>query len=176
MRLKVCALLLVVLAACNSYCAEVVQQDAKPLTVSYSKGAVEHYIVKWAGTIDVNKYETGHPAEPLNGWLFDTRQCHWSITSSIVRKVYLLNHNGQEFAEEVLTTPLTENFANKGSDYVVTQLRPENCGDAQSRFDSDVNDSKKHMVAVFPKDVAKDYEAVINTMKDWPDVTHVQPK
>ena len=75
-----------------------------------------------------------------------------------------------------MTTPLVENFANKGSDFVVTALRPENCGDADARFRSDVADSAKHMVEVFASNVAKDYQAVIGTMKGWPKVKEVQPK
>jgi hypothetical protein len=156
--------------------AQVLQQDAKPITVIYTSGEVEHYVVKWTGTRDIDHHEDGHPSEPLNGWFTDTRQCHWSIASRIIRKVYLLNHNGQEYAQDELTTPLVENFANKGSDFVLTQLRPENCGDANARYQSDVADSAKHMAEVFPSNVAKDYQTVIDTMKSWPKVKNVQPK
>jgi hypothetical protein len=161
--------------ACVCY-ADVLQQDEKPITVTYKSGEVEHYIVKWSGTRDIDHHEDGHPSEPLNGWLTDTRQCYWSIASRITRKVYLLNHNGQEYAQDALTTPLVENFANKGSDFVVTQLRPENCGDTDARYKSDVANSTKHMSDVFPPNVAKDYQTVISTMKAWPNVKDVQPK
>lgn len=163
------------LLICACY-ADILQQDAKPITVVYKSGEVEHYVVKWTGTRGIDHHEDGHPSEPLKGWLTDTRQCHWTISSQIVRKVYLLNHNGQEYAQEELTTPLVENFANKGSDFVLTQLRPENCGDADARYQSDVADSTKHMAEVFPDNVAKDYQAVIQTMKGWPNVKEVQPK
>jgi len=156
--------------------AQVLQQDTKPITVNYTSGEVEHYVVKWTGSRDIDHHEDGHPSEPLNGWFTDTRQCHWSIASRIIRKVYLLNHNGQEYAQEEFTTPLVENFANKGSDFVLTQLRPENCGDANARYQSDVADSAKHMADVFPTNVAKDYQTVIDTMKGWPKVKSVQPK
>jgi len=155
---------------------EILQQDAKPITVLYKSGEVEHYIVRWTGSRDIDHHEDGHPSEPLKGWFTDTRQCHWSIDSRIVRKVYLLNHNGQEYAQEELTTPLVENFANKGSDFVVTALRPENCGDADARYRSDVADSAKHMAEVFPGNVQKDYQTIIQTMKGWPNVKDVQPK
>jgi len=137
--------------------ADVLQQDAKPVTVVYKNGDVEHYIVRWTGTRDINHYEDGHPSEPLNGWFTDTRQCHWSIDTRVIRKVYIVNHNGQEYVQEQFTTPLVENFANKGSDFVLTQLRPENFGDANARFQSDVADSAKHMSEVFGPNVAKDF-------------------
>jgi hypothetical protein len=156
--------------------AQVLQQDAKPISVTYTSGEVEHYIVRWTGSREVDHHEDGHPSEPLKGWFTDTRQCHWSIASRITRKVYLLNHNGQEYAQEELTTPLVENFANKGSDFVLTQLRPENCGDANGRYQSDLADSTKHMADAFPSNVAKDYETLIKTMSSWPTVKSVQPK
>ncbi len=164
-------------ALLTSVCfAQVLQQDAKPITVTYISGEVEHYVVKWTGSRDIDHHEDGHPSEPFNGWFTDTRQCHWSIASRIIRRAYLLNHNGQEYAQDELTMPLVENFANKGSDFVLTQFRPENCGDANARYQSDVADSAKHMADVFPSNVAKDYLTVINTMKSWPQVKNVQPK
>ena len=160
----------------GAYAGEVTQTDSKPITVSYTVGADEHYIVRWAGTIDIEHHEDGHPSEPLKGWFTDTRQCHWAISSRITRRVFLLNRNGQEYVQEELTTPLTQNFANKGSDFVVTQLRPENCGDAEGRFQSDVADSKKHMHDVFQQVVTSDFAVVSSTMKGWPKVKNVDPK
>ena len=156
--------------------AQILQQDAKPVTVVYGSGEVEHYIVKWTGSRDIDHHEDGHPSVPLKGWITDTRQCHWSIASRIVRKVYLLNHNGQEYVQEEFTTPVVENFANQGGSFVLTQLRPENCGDANPRYESDVANSTKHMADLFPSSVAKDYQTVINTIRAWPKVKSVQPK
>ncbi|MBB5337840.1 hypothetical protein [Tunturiibacter gelidoferens] len=156
--------------------AQILQQDAKPITVVYMSGEVEHYVVKWTGSRDIEHHEDGHPSEPLKGWITDTRQCHWSIATRIVRKLYLLNRNGQEYAQEELTTPLVENFANQGSDFILTQLRPENCGNANSRYESDVANSTKHVAELFPTNVAKDYQVVLNTLRTWPNVKSVQPK
>ena len=160
----------------SCYAQEVLQSDSKPISVVYKTGEVEHYIVKWTGQRVIDHHEDGHPSEPLKGWLTDTRQCYWSIDSSILRRVYLLNKNGQEFAQAELTTPLVNNFANKGSDFVVTALRPENCGDANARYQSDVANSAQYMAQAFPPNVAKDYQTVISTMKGWPNVKDVQPK
>jgi len=168
-----CILGLVLIGVCY---ADILQQGSKPVAVKYKNGNVEHYVVKWTGTRTIDHHEDGHPSEPLNGWLTDTRQCHWSISSQIIRKVYLLNQNGQEYAQEELTTPLVENFANKGSDFVLTQLRSENCGDANARYQSDVNDSTKHMSDAFPGVVDSDYKKVIETMKGWPNVQSILPK
>ncbi|HEX4038645.1 MAG TPA: hypothetical protein VHX37_11355 [Acidobacteriaceae bacterium] len=154
---------------------EVVQTDAKPIKVVYNSGEVEHYIVRWQGTRKIDHHEDGHPSEPLKGWLTDTRQCFWSIDTQILRRVYLLNHNGQEFAQDELTSPLVEHFANKGSDYVVTQLRPENCNDADTRYKSDVADSTKHMAQVFSSVAGPDYQAVLAKMRAWPGVKSVEP-
>jgi hypothetical protein len=167
---------LMALEALHVNAQETLQQDAKPITVSYESEAVEHYVVRWTGLRDVNHREDGHPSEPLKGWFTDTRQCFWEINSRIVRRVYLLNHNGQQYAQEELTTPLAENFANKGSDFVLTQLRSENCGDADARFRSDVANSSKHMADVFPANVEKDYSDVLAIMRKWPGVKTVQPK
>jgi hypothetical protein len=171
--LHVCILTCLIVGICY---ADVLQTDSKPITVTYKSGEVEHYIVRWTGSRDVDHHEDGHPSEPLKGWFTDTRQCHWSINSRITRTVYLMNKNGQEFAQQELTTPLVENFANKGSDFVLTQLRSENCGDADARYKSDLADSVKHMAEALPPNAAKDYQTVINAMKGWPNVKEVQPK
>jgi hypothetical protein len=136
---------------------------------------VERYVLHWSGTVNDNHYEDGHPSEPFKGWFTDTRQCHWTITSRIARTVSLVNHNGEPFQRTELAVPLSLSFANKGSDFVLLDLAPENCGKAQARYESDLANSRQHIRDSFGPGVAEDFASVLVTMRSWPQVNRVQP-
>lgn len=65
-------------------------------------------------------------------------------------------------------------FANQGSDFGLLALRPENCGDSEARFDSDVKDARNAVKAQLPNILATDAAKVKTTLKGWPNVVAVE--
>lgn len=133
-----------------------VQTKQLAYTVKYKDGTLEHYLATWNGTVRNEWHEDGHPAEPLNGWFTDTRQCHWMITGEIVRQVSLINKLGQQFNESVLSKTYNSQMMNKGTDLNVLTLSPGNCGSTQARMSSDVSGVEQRLLKVFPTITATD--------------------
>jgi hypothetical protein len=65
-------------------------------------------------------------------------------------------------------------FSGKGSDFKVTQLRPENCGDADARFNSDVNDAKNNVMGAMDGVIANDLSKVTSDLTGLPNVVAVK--
>lgn len=152
---------------------EIVQQNALPLNVTLDSGADENYLVQWVATIDSQKSETGHPSEPLKGWLTDTRQCHWDIKSEILRKVYYLGPQGQTVTEQSVSKVYSGGFRNEGNSFVFERLSAENCGDANARYESDVKDAHSAVNSLFPNVVREDQVAVQADISRLPHVKGV---
>jgi hypothetical protein len=157
--------------------AEVVGEQSKPILVKRKSGTVEHYVVKWTATISISHYESGSPAKPFEGHFIDDRQCHWDITSQVVRHLFITNEDGQLFEYPGFATPLNLPFQNQGSSFVILNgLRGENCNDAQGRFQSDVSNAHVAVGQVFNTVIANDFKTVLDTIKSWPNVKEVGPQ
>jgi hypothetical protein len=138
--------------------AEDVQSSERLFAIKYKDGTLERYKVRWVAYANMDVREDGHPAVPLKGWITDTRQCFWTITSHIDRRVYLLNKLGQEFSAQDLFRTYNTDFTNKGSDFVVLKFRSENCGDCAARRDSDFNNAKTNLRSVYDNAVKIDLD------------------
>jgi len=136
--------------------AVVVQQDLLPVTTKLDSGELRTYLVQWIATIGSHKTETGHPSEPLNGWFTDTRQCHWEIRTEVHRTVYFLDPQGKLATAQSASSVFSGGFNNQGSDFVFQNLRPENCGDAAARYDSDLKNANSTVGTTFAKVVRED--------------------
>ena len=144
---------------------EVIQQD-RAFVVKYADGTQERYLVAYRGFVQQNARESGGPAVPKDFKFIDDRQCHWTITSRVQRIVYLSHRSGRQIPYEKLTVRWQVPFSSKGSDFVLTQLRSENCNDAWSRFQSDLNNAKARVRDEFPKLQQADLEALRKAMSD----------
>lgn len=142
--------------------AETLRNTERGVTVKYSDGFTEKYVVVYNGIVNVTKEERGGPAKPLEGKLIDDRQCYWSIQTFVERQIYSLNRQGQRSILEGYNNRFETNFANKGSDFKLLQLRSENCGDAQDRFNSDVNNAKQSIHNQFDSIVTTDLNTLQN--------------
>jgi|HubBroStandDraft_6_1064221.scaffolds.fasta_scaffold93960_2 hypothetical protein len=150
--------------------AEVIEQDVLPFIAKLDSGELKTYLVQWVATINSQKSETGHPSEPLKGWLTDTRQCHWGIRTEIHRTVYYLDATGKPAVVENATSVFSGGFANQGSAFVFENLRPENCGDADGRYKTDLKDAHVAVGSVFEKVVKEDRDAVKSELSRLPHV------
>jgi hypothetical protein len=153
--------------------AETVQSKERTFALKYTDGTVEHYKVTWFATLDPEVHEDGHPAEPLKGWLTDTRQCHWSIASHIDRQVSMVNKVGQTFAQSSLSKTYSSDFTNKGSDFMVLGFRSENCNDAADRRNSDINNARANLNDVFGGIVDADLSRLKDEVKSNAEVLEV---
>jgi hypothetical protein len=142
-------------------------------TVKYRNGATEKYLAEWTATVDVDKSESGGPAKPLEGKLVDDRKCHWTIVTTVVRRLYLTNQTGERFEKKDFATPHAVKFANQGSDFKLEQLRPENCGDAEARFQSDLTDARNAAKNALPQVIDSDAKTVKSILRGWPNVVDV---
>ncbi len=144
---------------------EVIQQD-RSFRVKYADGTQERYLVAYRGYVSQNAHESGGPAIPEKFKFVDDRQCHWTINSRIQRIVNLVHRSGRQIPYEKLSVRWQVPFTGKGSDFVLTQLRSENCNDAWPRFQSDVNDAKGRVRSEFPNVVAADTDTLKKLMSD----------
>ena len=152
---------------------ESVKTETRPLTVKYSNGRTEQYMVEWSGTVHNRHWESGGPAVPLSGHFVDDRQCHWELTPKIVRKLYFVNANGDRFAKEDLTEAYNVTFANQGSSFMLIGLRSENCGDADARYRSDVNNAHTNLTQQWETMVNADFQKLVGQIKEWQKVVKV---
>lgn len=135
-----------------------ISERQKPFLVKYKGGVSERYVAKYVGEVDVSKWESGGPSTLTHP--IDNRQCHWQINTAIQRDVCLVNVSGQQFCKGDMHRVYGTSFAGKGSDFVLTQLHSENCGDAQGRFNSDVNDAKNAVANAMDSVMANDLDRV----------------
>jgi hypothetical protein len=154
--------------------AQTVLQDTQPLYVRLDSGRTDDYYVQWVATIDPLKSETGHPSEPLNGWLTDTRQCKWTIGSQIVRTVFYIDEDGKALKQNSVAAVYSAGFSNEGSDFVFTNFRPENCGDAEAKYQSDLKNARSHIREIFPTVIAADRAKVAADIAKLPHVKRVE--
>lgn len=113
-----------------------VQRQERSLTVEYKNGSKLENAVVFTGYINVVHYEDGEASTLTHP--IDTRKCHWTVTPTITRQTFVVLPDGERAEKSDLKSVYNVPFQNQGSDFVLTQLRPENCGDAQSRYNSDV--------------------------------------
>lgn len=138
---------------------EIAHQD-RMFRARYADGTQERYLVAYRGIVKQYARESGGPAIPEQGKFIDNRQCHWNIDSRIERTVYLVHRSGRNIPYEKLSNRWQVPFTNKGSDFVLTQLRSENCNDAWARFASDVTNAKQRVNAEFVTVIASDLETL----------------
>jgi hypothetical protein len=154
---------------------QVVKQQLTPVNVTLDSHVVEKYLVHWLATISYKKGEDGHPAEPLKGWLTDTRKCHWTIQSEVLRKLYYINAEGQPATYIGASRIFHSGFGNQGSDFVLTQLRPENCQDegAVARYMSDLHDARTAVSKKFASVIVEDRKQLARELGKLPHVANV---
>ena len=120
---------------------ETVGSRQKSFLVTYPDGSKETYVVRYRALVSYRKWQTGEASKPP-GHFIDDRQCHWDITTQVDRDVCLTSKSGQQFCQGSLSRVYGTSKAGKGSDFVLLKLHPETCGDAEGRYNSDVNDAK----------------------------------
>jgi Trypsin-like peptidase domain len=153
---------------------QVVGQDTAPVIVTLDSGKVEKYLVQWIGTVDSTKVEEGHPAELLHGYFTDTRKCRWNIQSEVLRKMYYLDDKEHVSTEDAESKIFAGGFANQGSDFVFSSIRPENCNDAAPRYLSDVGNAKSAVGNHFRDIISDDRGRIVTELAKLPHVKEVK--
>lgn len=120
--------------------AEEIGTQTRTYRVQYSDGATENYSVIYHGIVEPKKWQTGKPSTTFHP--LDTRKCHWTIETYVTREACLVSRGGQQFCKGQATRVYGISFAGKGSDLQLERLHPENCNDANARYNSDVTDAK----------------------------------
>lgn len=121
---------------------ETVGARQKSFQVTYLDGSKETYVARYRALVSYRKWQTGEASKPMSGHFIDDRQCHWDITTQVDRDVCLTSKSGQQFCQGSMSRVYGTSKAGKGSDFVLLKLHPETCGDAEGRYNSDVNDAK----------------------------------
>jgi len=153
--------------------AEEVDSEQRSIAVRYKNGDVEHYLISWTADMGVELREDGAVAQPGQGRFVDDRRCHWSVSGSITRQVFLLDHAGDQYSSAELVRVYAKAKRDQGSAFVVTTLTPDNCGAATARRDGDYMDVKRRLLTDFPATVEADVVALRLELKARPDVTRV---
>lgn len=121
---------------------ENVGEYSQAYRITYEDGDTERYIANYTGQVRYRHWESGGPSKPLEGKFVDDRQCHWTIQSLIDRKVCLVSRDGRQYCQGNMNRVYGVQMAGQGSDFVLERLRPENCGDTQARYESDLNNAR----------------------------------
>lgn len=159
-------LLLLTMGFNQNVFSEVIGERTRSFIVKFADGGSERYVAKYIGKVNLNKWESGKPStwdHPV-----DTRQCHWTIESYVERESCLASKTGETFCKGELNRMFGTSFTNKGSDFVVTGLRRENCGNAESRYQSDVSNAKNTVNDLLGRILEEDTASYISDLK-----THV---
>jgi hypothetical protein len=152
-------LMLSILIMASPYASgETLRNTERTVNVKYSDGFVEKYIVAYNGVVNVAKEERGSARFP------DNRQCFWSIQTYVGRQIYSVNRQGQRAVLEQFNRKFETAFANQGDDFKILKLRPENCNDANNRFESDVNNAKQAIQQKFEPIVTEDLKTLKNVL------------
>jgi hypothetical protein len=153
--------------------ADVATTKERAFTVKYKDGTLERYNVTWVAVYEPQVREDGHPAIPLQGWFTDTRQCHWSISSHVDRRVAIINKVGQSFSESGLSKTYNSDFTNKGADFMLLGFRSENCNDSMARRESDINNAKANLLTIFDGLVEADLQKLKAEVRSNAEVVEV---
>lgn len=171
---KLCAVgtcMAILLTQMSNARAEVQEQTAlnvgqveRTLRAFYADGTSEQYVIRYVGTLERFKEQTGDAAMPLKLKIIDSRQCHWRLTGAVQRSMYVVHRSGKQLpydAALVASLPM----ANKGSDLLVTRMRSENCNDASARYASDVADSVRKVTDVLNGAIQSDLPGVVALLR-----------
>jgi hypothetical protein len=167
------AVCLVSLTAGEAIRAEEVDSEQRSIAVRYRNGDIEHYLISWTADMGVDLREDGALAQPGQGRFVDDRRCHWSVSGSITRQVFLLDHAGDQYGSAELVRVYGKAKRDQGTAFVVTTLTSDNCGTATARRDGDYVDVKRRLLDDFPGTVEADLVALRLELKARPDVTRV---
>jgi hypothetical protein len=162
-----CAGFAVVMLIGPTHCwaGTVVGEKTQGYQVKYQDGAVENYVATYTASLNDNMSESGHPSIPLKGWLTDTRQCHWQISSEVVRDLCIVSRSGQQYCQGAFNKVFSQIKNGKGNDLVLLNLAPEDCGDAGPRHASDVNDVTHQLMEALPAVANQDSQSLVNDIR-----------
>lgn len=149
---------------------ETVAARQRSFSVVYQNGGKETFVAKYRGAVQNSKWESGGPAKPFEGKFTDDRQCHWDISTQIVRDVCLVSASGQQFCQGQLNRIYGTSFSGKGSDFKLLQLASENCGQADARYKSDLNNARDAVAAAMDGVLENDLKRVRDDLSTMPNV------
>jgi len=125
---------------------EEVMHRERRFLARYSDGTTEQYLVSYRGFVKQYMKESGHGVNPEYDWFIDTRQCHWSIDTRVIREVLLVHRSDEltpyEVRHEKLSKRWNVPFTSKDSDSVFTRIWSDDCNDAWERFERDANKAR----------------------------------
>jgi len=153
--------------------AQPVVSETRGLRIKYEDGFVELIRVVYTAQLQIDEREDGGPAIPLKGRFVDDRRCNWRIDSAISRKIVLVSRSGAEYVSPDVALPYQSGFANEGSAFVLTQLRPEPCSQTKARMASDMQNARQHLAKVTPAVADKDFRAVTESLRRNPKVKSI---
>lgn len=128
------------------------------------------YKAQWQGYAEFDTREDGGPSiwtHPI-----DDRRCHWSASGRIIRSVAVVV-GGQDYWNDSLTTAFSQGSQGEGSEFDLTQLRPENCNDCRDRRESDFANMRNRVNGALAGVVEQDLPIVIEGIRGLPGVVEV---
>lgn len=144
---------------------EEVASRAKSYLLKFSDGGTETYVARYRAMVDFDRWQSGSASKPLEGKFIDDRQCHWKINTTILREVCLVSRSGQAFCDGKLNRLYGTSKSGKGSDFVLIKLHPETCGEAQARYDGDLNNARNAVRSALDPVMDGDVDQMIEDFK-----------
>jgi hypothetical protein len=148
--------------------ANAAQQTSRSFDVTYESGARERVLVKYRGYVASNIERGGKASKPLKGQILDTRYCRWSISTNVVRQVFLVSASGAiaPLTEEQTVTLATDVDRRGPSDIVQAAGYHTTCGDQMALINSQIAGAEQNLAASFPATVKGDATNVERHLKD----------
>ena len=134
--------------------ADVIKSAQFRYSILGQKGAMETRTLKYLGKIQMSVTQSGKSSSWLHP--IDTRQCHWSIQSYIVREVCLLSLSGRAYCEMAEEKLLHLKDKGNGKRFKLRILQGENCGDLSKMIDRKYRDQEKQLLHAWDDVIKKD--------------------
>ena len=149
--------------------AEVVRTKERTYLVTYSDGAAERYLVKWALEVTSDVREVGGSFVPYQGSGNEQRRCTWSVSATVGRNVALLTRIGQSIPVPDMTRKL------EGKDRFpdATGQRDEPCSKAAPERERAVGAARTGALDAFEHVTAGDFEELMSRARSAKDVRTV---
>ena len=149
---------------------ESLETDSRVFRTKFKDKSVVTYRVDYSGHLNGHVREKGEPSTLLNP--IDNRRCYWNGDGHILREVKVIV-GGQEYVKPDLTTVFKKGHTGEGSEFILPELRSENCNDSRPRRDSDFQNLRNAVNEGLQGVIHSDIEEVKNQIRMLNDVVEV---
>lgn len=149
---------------------ENVKSRAHGFLVKYKDGGQEKYLVTYKGYFGQHRVQEGESSRTEVTWdrgypefrvhAIDDRRCRWTLSSTILRQLFMVNRAGEQFPRQELDKVLDVTHSGRGEGATLVTMHAQSCVQAEANYQNEISVVKKSLLDQFDALVDKDLEAV----------------